>query len=327
LGVRYVLEGSIRRSGQRVRITAQLIDASTGNHIWADRYDGDLSDVFALQDKITNSVVAAIEPRLLEAESIRSHNRTPDDMRAWDLLMQATSLFWRLNKTDGETAISILRRAVKLYPEYAPAHSMLAFAMLLLGYLGYIEPQVKDATALASRAAELDRDDPWAYVALGFVSFIERRTDESIAHFQRALNLNPNFAAAHGYLGWTLSFDGQSDKSIAHSQTAIRMSPHDPQQVIFYGGMAAAHYLAGRYDEAINSALSVLRYRPTFNGARRLLISALAQAGRLEEARTELDRLKSFQPDISIAWIEKNVPYTPASMAKYLQGWHKVGLR
>ena len=327
LGVRYVLEGSIRRSGERVRITAQLVDASTGNHIWADRYDGDLNDVFALQDKITNSVVAAIEPRLLEAESVRSHSRSPDDMRAWDLLMQATSLFWRLNKTDGEAAISILRRAVKLHPEYAPAHSMLAFAMLLLGYLGYIEPQVKDATALAARAAELDRNDPWAYVALGFVSFIERRTDESIAHFQRALNLNPNFAAAHGYLGWTLSFDGQSDKSIAHSQTAIRMSPHDPQQVIFYGGMAAAHYLAGRYEEAISSALSALRYRPTFNGARRLLVSALAQAGRLDEARTELERLKSFQPDISIAWIEKNVPYTPTSMAKYLEGWHKVGLR
>lgn len=327
LGVRYVLEGSIRRSGERVRITAQLVDASTGNHIWADRYDGDLNDVFALQDKITNSVVAAIEPRLLEAESVRSHSRSPDDMRAWDLLMQATSLFWRLNKTDGEAAISILRRAVKLHPEYAPAHSMLAFAMLLLGYLGYIEPQVKDATALAARAAELDRNDPWAYVALGFVSFIERRTDKSIAHFQRALNLNPNFAAAHGYLGWTLSFDGQSDKSIAHSQTAIRMSPHDPQQVIFYGGMAAAHYLAGRYEEAISSALSALRYRPTFNGARRLLVSALAQAGRLDEARTELERLKSFQPDISIAWIEKNVPYTPTSMAKYLEGWHKVGLR
>jgi TolB-like protein len=133
LGVRYVLEGSIRRSGQRVRITAQLIEASTGNHIWADRYDGDLDDVFALQDKTTTSVVAAIEPRLLEAESLRSHNRTPENLRAWDLLMQATSVFWRLNKTDGELAISILRRTVKLYPEYAPAHSMLAFAMLLLG--------------------------------------------------------------------------------------------------------------------------------------------------------------------------------------------------
>jgi TolB-like protein/Flp pilus assembly protein TadD len=327
LGVRYVLEGSVRKSGQRVRITAQLIDASNGNHIWADRYDGDLNDVFALQDRITNSVVAAIEPHLLEAESVRSQNRTPNDVRAWDLLMQASFLFWRLNKTDGDAAISILRSATQLYPDYAPAHSMLAFAILLLGYLGYIDVQANEAAALAARAAELDRNDPWAYVALGFVAFTERHTDESIAHFQRALNLNPNFAAAHGYLGWTLSFDGQSDKAILHSQTAIRMSPHDPQQVIFHGGLAAAHYLAGRYDEAINSALSVLRFRPTFNGARRLLVAALAQAGRLEEARKELERLKDFQPDISLAWIEKNVPYTPRQMKSYLEGWRKVGLQ
>jgi TolB-like protein/class 3 adenylate cyclase/Flp pilus assembly protein TadD len=327
LGVRYVLEGSVRKSGQRVRITAQLIDASNGNHIWADRYDGDLNDVFALQDRITNSVVAAIEPHLLEAESVRSQNRTPNDVRAWDLLMQASFLFWRLNKTDGDAAISILRRATQLYPDYAPAHSMLAFAILLLGYLGYIDVQADEAAALAARAAELDRNDPWAYVALGFVAFTGRRTDESIAHFQRALNLNPNFAAAHGYLGWTLSFDGQSDKAIAHSQTAIRMSPHDPQQVIFHGGLAAAHYFAGSYDEAINSAHNVLRFRPTFNGARRQLVAALAQAGQLDEARRELERLKDFQPDISLAWIEKNVPYTPNQMRSYLEGWRKVGLQ
>jgi TolB-like protein/Flp pilus assembly protein TadD len=327
LGVRYVLEGSVRKSGQRVRITAQLIDASNGNHIWADRYDGDLNDVFALQDRITNSVVAAIEPHLLEAESVRSQNRTANDVRAWDLLMQATFLFWRLNKTDGDAAISILRRTTQLYPDYAPAHSMLAFAILLLGYLGYTDVKANEAAALAARAAELDRNDPWAYVALGFAAFTERHTDESIAHFQRALNLNPNFAAAHGYLGWTLSFDGQSDKAIVHSQTAIRMSPHDPQQVIFHGGLAAAHYLAGSYDEAINSALSVLRFRPTFNGARRLLVAALAQAGRFDEARKELERLKDFQPDISLAWIEKNVPYTPGPMKSYLEGWRKVGLQ
>jgi adenylate cyclase len=241
--------------------------------------------------------------------------------------MQANFLFWRLNKTDGETAISILRRSIQLYPDYAPAHSMLAFAMLLLGYLGYIDPQVNDAAALAARAAELDRNDPWAYVALGFVAFTERHTEESIDHFQRALDLNPNFAAAHGYLGWTLSFDGQSERAIVHSQTAIRMSPHDPQQVIFYGGMAAAHYLASRYDEAINSTLSVLRFRPTFNGARRLLVAALAQADRLDEARKELERLKNFQPDVSLAWIEKNVPYTPGPMQSYLEGWRKVGLQ
>jgi len=327
LGVRYVLEGSVRKSGQRVRITAQLIDASNGNHIWADRYDGDLNDVFALQDRITNSVVAAIEPHLLEAESVRSQNRTPHDVRAWDLLMQANFLFWRLNKTDGDAAISILLRATQLYPDYAPAHSMLAFATLLLGYLGYIDIKANEAARLAARAAELDRNDPWAYVALGFAAFTERRTDEATAHFQRALNLNPNFAAAHGYLGWALSFDGQTDKAIVHSQTAIRMSPHDPQQVIFHGGLAAAHYLAGSYDEAIDSALSVLRFRPTFNGARRLLVAALAQAGRLDEARRELERLKNFQPDISLAWIEKNVPYTPGPMQSYLEGWRKVGLQ
>jgi TolB-like protein/Tfp pilus assembly protein PilF len=327
LGVRYVLEGSVRKSGQKVRITAQLIDASNGNHIWADRYDGDLNDVFALQDRITNSVVAAIEPHLLEAEGLRSQTRTPTDVRAWDMLMQASFLFWRLNKTDGEAAISILRRATELYPDYAPAHSMLAFAILLLGYLGYIEVEASEAATLAARAAELDRNDPWAYVALGFAAFTERHTDESTAHFQRALNLNPNFAAAHGYLGWALSFDGQSDKAIVHAQTAIRMSPHDPQQVIFHGGLASAHYLAGRYDEAINSALSALRFRPTFNGARRLLVAALAQADRLDEARRELERLKYFQPDISLAWIENNVPYTPSQMNSYLKGWRKVGLQ
>lgn len=138
--------------------------------------------------------------------------------------------------------------------------------------------------------------------------------------------LNPNFAAAHGYLGWALGFDGQSDQAIAHSQTAIRMSPHDPQDVIFYGGMAAAHYLAGRYDEAINCAQRVLQSRPTFTGALRLRVAALAQAGRLDEARVALDRLKELQPELSIEWIEKNVPYTPDAMPAYLEGWRKVGL-
>jgi TolB-like protein/class 3 adenylate cyclase len=327
LGVRYVLEGSVRKSGQRVRITAQLIDASTGNHIWSDRYDGELTDVFALQDKITNSVAAAIEPRLLEAEGVRSQSRSPSDIRAWDMAMQANFLFWRLTKVDGEAAISILRRTIERYPDYAPAHSMLAFMLLLLGYLGFIEPQVKQAAVLAARAAALDNSDPWVHVALGYVAFTERRTDESVAHFQRAVDLNPNFAAAHGYLGWTLAFDGQSDRAITHSEAAIRMSPHDPQDVIFYGGLAAAHYLAGRYDEAINNALRLLQHRPTFTGALRLRVAALAQAGRLDEARTALERLKELQPDLSIAWIEKNVPYTPGPMAKFLEGWRKVGLQ
>jgi adenylate cyclase len=147
LGVRYVLEGSVRKSGNRVRITAQLIDAATGNHIWADHYDGNLTDIFALQDEITEKVVAAIEPRLLEAEGIRSQNRSPEDLGAWDMVIQANSLFWRLTKAETETAIETLRRAVQRYPEYAPARSMLAFVLLISGYLGWglMDPQLKEA--------------------------------------------------------------------------------------------------------------------------------------------------------------------------------------
>ena len=124
-----MLEGSVRKGGNRVRITAQLIDAATGNHIWADHYDGDLIDVFALQDEITKKVVSAIEPRLLEAEGLRSQSRSPDDLDAWDMVMRANSLFWRLTKIEGEAAIAMRKKAVDLYPDYAPAQSMMAFAI------------------------------------------------------------------------------------------------------------------------------------------------------------------------------------------------------
>src|SRR5450631_794535 len=197
LGVRYVLEGSVRKGGNRVRITAQLIDAATSNHIWADRYDGDLTDIFALQDEITKKVVAAIEPKLLEAEGILSQKRSPEDLGAWDMVIQANSLFWRMTKTEGEAAIAMLKRAVERYPNYAPAHSTLAFMMLVSGYLGWREPLVKQAAALAARAAELDNSDPWAHLALGYVSYTMRHTDEAVEEFQRAIDLNPNFAAAY----------------------------------------------------------------------------------------------------------------------------------
>src|SRR5262249_635488 len=207
LGVRYVLEGSVRKGGNRVRITAQLIDAATNNHIWADRYDGDLTDVFALREEITKKVVAAIEPKLLEAEGIRSQNRSSENLGAWDMVMQANSLFWRLTKSESEAAIALLKRAVERYPDYAPAHSMLAFALLVSRQAGWVamEPEVKQPATLAARAAELDDSDPWAHLALGYVTFTRRRTDEAVEEFQRALDLNPNFAAAHGYLGCALA--------------------------------------------------------------------------------------------------------------------------
>ena len=330
LGVRYVLEGSVRKGGKRVRITAQLIDAATGNHIWADRYDGDLTDIFALQDEITKKVVAAIEPRLLEAEAIRSQSRSPADIGAWDMTIHANFLFWRLTKSEGETAIAMLKRAVESYPDYAPAHSILAFMLLVSGYaawaLSELEPQVREAETLAARAAELDDSDPWAHLALGYVAFTRRRTEEAVEQFQRAIDLNPNFAAAHGYFGWALALDGQSDRAIPHLEQAIRMSPHDPQNAIFYVGLAAAHYLAGRYTEAVGFGRKAVQQRTAFTGSHRIYCASLAQAGQLAEARVEFARLRELQPDISIAWIEKYVPYTAGPMAKFLEGMRKAGL-
>jgi adenylate cyclase len=330
LGVRYVLEGSVRKGGNRVRITAQLIDAATGNHIWADRYDGELADVFALQDAITKKVIAAIEPKLLEAEAVRSQNRSAEDLDAWEMVIHANSLFWRMTEAEGAAAIDMLNRAVKRYPDYAPAHSMLAFMLVLSHHMNVTfstGPQLTRAAELAARAAELDDSDPWAHLALGYVAFMQRRTAESVAEFQRALQLNPNFAAAHGYLGWTLAFDEQSDNSIAHLEEALRMSPHDPQNAIFNVGIAIAHYMSGRYDAAIAACRAAFQQRSGMVRGTRVYIASLAQAGRLEEARVALAHMKETNPDLSIAWIEQNVPYTPGAMAKFLDGMRKAGLQ
>jgi TolB-like protein/Flp pilus assembly protein TadD len=329
LGVRYVLEGSVRKGGNLVRITAQLIDATTGNHIWADRYDGGLTDIFALQDEITKKVVAAIEPKLLEAEGIRSQNRSAEDLGAWDMLIQANSLFWRLTKAESHAAIAILKQVIEHHPDYAPAHSMLAFMLLVSRQVGWIvmEPEVKQPAALAARAAELDDSDPWAHLALGYVAATRRRTDEAVEEYQSALNLNPNFAAAHGYLGFALALGGRSDEAIEHIEQAIRMSPHDPQNALFNVGLAAAHYLAGRYPEAIAFGRKAMQQRLALPTGHRIYIASLAQAGQIDEARAALARLQELHPENSIAWIESNIPYTPGPMAKFLEGMRKAGLK
>jgi adenylate cyclase len=328
LGVRYILEGSVRKGGNRVRITAQLIDAATGNHIWADRYDGELTDVFALQDEITRKAIAAIEPSLLEAEGLRSQHRSPEDLNAWDMVMRANSQFWRLTKADGDAAIGILKDAVERYPEYGPAHSMLAFMLLLSQLTGWkIDPMLgKQAASYAERAAELDDRDPWAHLALGYVALSNRRTDEAVEEFQRALELNPNFAAAHGYLALALGLAGRSDEAIAHGEQAIQMSPQDPQNAIFNTAIAAGHYLAGRYPEAVVFGRKALQQRTQFTSGHRIYVASLAQAGQIDEAREALKRVKSVFPEMTVAWVKQYVPYTAEPMEKFLEGMRKAGL-
>ena len=195
LGVRYVLEGSVRRAGNRLRISAQLIDATTGGHHWAERYDRELGDIFAVQDEITRSVVAAIEPRLLAAEGVRALSRSADDLGAWELVARAQTHVWRLTRADYETAIDALKRAVEAYPDYAPARSLLGFCLVFAAHMGWID---RDQGLLAGRehairAIALDDRDPWGHIALGYWAMMERRTEESIAAFRRAVESQSEF--------------------------------------------------------------------------------------------------------------------------------------
>jgi TolB-like protein/class 3 adenylate cyclase/thioredoxin-like negative regulator of GroEL len=329
LGVRYILEGSVRRAGNRVRITAQLIDAATGNHVWADRYDGDLSDIFALQDEITRKVVTAIEPRLLEAEGVRALTRAPADLDAWEMVARGSSIFSRMTRADSEAAIALYREAVKQHKTYAPAHSMLAFALLMSSFIGWTSrtANLKEAADLAVRAAELDGSDPWAHLALGQLATMRRQTDPAVHAFHRALELNPNFAAAYGFLGYALALDGQSERALEHLTQALSLSPHDPQNIVFMIGVGHAHYQAGRYDDAVKHTQNALQQRPEHFGVLRQLSASLAQAGRMEEARATLERLKQLQTDASLAWVNENLPLGPDAMKHYLDGLRKAGLQ
>ena len=328
LGVRYVLEGSVRKSGNRVRITAQLVDAISGTHHWAQKFDRELTDIFELQDDITQSVTAAIEPKLVAAEGARSQSRSPQDLSAWDLVTRAMAHYGRMTTSESEIAIKTLRSTVQKYPDYGPAHSLLAFALLVSGSVGWTpeSDEYSYAGELARRAALLDNEDPWAHLALGYLAFTKRQTDETIREYRRALELNPNFATAYGYLGWALAFDGQSEEAIRYFELALRMSPHDPLKAFFYSGTGVAHYMAYRYDEAVEWARNAIRERPGFTAGRRMLCASLAQAERTDEANEEMATLRRLQPNLSITWIEQHVPYTARAMPHFIEGMRKAGL-
>src|SRR6202047_2330310 len=211
LGVGYVVEGSVRKEGNRVRITAQLIDVATGAHIWSEHYDRDLADVFAVQDEITQAVVAAIEPQLYAAENFRAQRKSPDSMDAWDLVMRALSHYWRVTRQDNLVAQALLEKAIAIDPNYGQALGVLAASHTFSAHMGWADmatvAPVAERAALAAILA--DSEDPWAHHALASVYLFARRFDDSLAEFELALRLNPNFSMAQGYYGLTLSYCGQ----------------------------------------------------------------------------------------------------------------------
>jgi TolB-like protein/Tfp pilus assembly protein PilF len=263
LGVRYVVEGSVRKSGNRVRITAQLNDVATGSHVWAERYDRDLTDVFAVQDEITEAIVAAIEPQIYLAENFRAKRKPPSSLDAWDLVMRALSHYWRLSREDQVVARALLEKAIAIDPNYGQALGLLATSHMFSAHMGWAD--MAAAAPIAERAAlaaiQADSADPWAHNALGSVYFSTRRLDHSLVEFELALQLNPNFSLAQGYYGLALAYCGRWQEANGAAQRALRLSPRDPFSAIYYGIAAYAQFVGKNYQEAIDLSREAIRLR------------------------------------------------------------------
>ena len=329
LGVRYVVEGSVRKEASRVRITAQLNDATTGSHLWAEHYDRELVDVFAVQDEITNAVVAAIEPQIYVAENFRARRKPPASMDAWDLSMRALSHYWRITREDHVTAQALLEKAIAIDPNYGQAQALLSASHMFGAHLGWAEhaKAVPIAERAAVAAVQLDREDAWSHTALGSVYFSTRRLDDALSEYETALQLNPNFCLAQGYYALALSYAGRHEDSFEAAQRAIRLSPRDPALAIYYAIAGYARFLSRRYDEAIALAREAIRHRGDLTGAYRVLVVSASMSGDTATAEIALAELQRVQPSISLAWAESQLPWqNEADRDHFLEGCRRAGM-
>ncbi len=265
LGVRYIVEGSVRRAGSRIRVTGQLIEADTGVHLWAQRYDREFADIFAIQDELTQNVVGAIEPEIMIGESRRALLRGTQNLDAYESLMRGT---WLHNKQDTpqtfNEAIRLDRRAIALDPGFSRAHMMLARAIYARCFFGFSDDYARDIAELcaaADLAVELDQRDPYAHYAVCLARFAQHRAAAAVGAAQRAIDLNPNFALAHMALGWSRIFVGHFQEALDPLRTAQRLSPHDPLTYLFLNRIALAQYHLGHYEEALQGAERALSLR------------------------------------------------------------------
>jgi TolB-like protein/Tfp pilus assembly protein PilF len=329
LGVGYVVEGSVRKDGDQVRITAQLVDVVTGSHLWAERYDRGLADVFAVQDEITQAVVAAIEPHLYAAEDVHARRKTPDNMDAWDLVMRALSHYWRVTRQDNLVAQALLEKAITVDPGYGQALSLLASCHTFSAHMGWEE--MPQAGAIAERAAlaaiRADSEDAWAHYALASVYMFTRRFDDSIAEFELALRLNPNFSPARGLYGVALAYRGRWEDGDRAAREALRFSPRDPFAAIYCGVVAYCQYVGQHYDEAIRLSREAIRQRGDFVGAHRVLTAAAGMADQCDVAKAALRELRRVQPNISLTWLANQMPFEHAAEREhYIEGFRRAGL-
>ncbi len=331
LGVRYVLEGSVRKSAGRVRVTAQLIDATLGVHLWADKYDRELSNIFELQDSITNRVIDSVAPQIIVAEVARLRSKPPQSIDAWDHVMQAMPHMWRMSTEEQHRAQDLLRQAIALDPDYAHAHALLGWTYVSMFNLdsripiGEFTDKALDAGATA---VLLDDQEHWGHLVLGLGHARRRRPEHAASHITKSIELNPNFALGHAGLGYALACGGQPERGLQSLEVAERLSPRDPFLAIY---APTARYMAlfalGQYEETIAVCRSTAARYPHHAGAWRLMTVSLGLLGRIDEARAALAHTLTLQPDLSSAHVAMNTVYAdPSDRARFLLGLRNAGL-
>lgn len=330
LGARYILEGSVRKAGNRVRITGQLIDSETGHHVWADRFDNDLDDVFALQDDITDAVVAALEPAVGRAEMKRAQLKNPTSIDAWTLYQRGIV---QLTKATGEgldSARELFRRSVEIEPDFASPYAGRAIADFVdrtIGYTAGSEAMMEEAHEAALKAVNLDDLDPFAHAGLAYSSFSTGNHDLAVAAGRRAVEFNPSFALGHHALGAALFASGEHDEAIEALSKAIRISPNDPWLFLFFGALSASLYMRRDYAASVEASGRAVQRFPWYPSTLRWNAIALAQLERFDEAREVFSKFLELAPRYSIESARNAYVFRHhGDFDHFLEGHRKVGL-
>jgi adenylate cyclase len=330
LGVRYVLEGSVRKAGQRVRITAQLIDATTGNHVWADRYDRDLADIFAVQDEVAENIAGAVGPEFLSVEAKRAQHKDPKQLDAWDCVMRGRWHLWRLARDDLTKAKALFERAIELVPSGEFGASDLAVVHLFEAYYNWSESRSRSLEQMmqaAKKAVAANDHDAWAYTTLAMANLFAHNWDEALPPVERAIELYPSFAPAIGMKGLILSCVDQPDAAIECYERAHRLSPHDSFIPIWLIGRTFAYFIAERYAEAAESAKEMVRLAPDNPTAHRQLASCYGMMGRIDDAKEALKGYLRLEPNHTVADVRERVPSrSPENLDRFVEGLRRAGL-
>jgi adenylate cyclase len=328
LGVRYVLEGSVRKAAGKVRITGQLIDAMSGAHIWADRLERDLTEIFALQDEVTVAVVSAIQPKMLQTEIAMATRRRPENLTAYDLYLRAIQQFYLATREGLAEAIRLAHRALELDPRFGPVAARAAIYHMNNVLWGYsTDPQYERKEAVRLLALSMDDGDPDTLARASLISsFIVGDCESAIEMADRAVALNPNSFHAWNCRGWVYIIAGLAEEAVRSFERAMRMSPVDPQLYLPFGGMGFALIELGRFDEAIAAGKKAQRQNPAHGTAYRCLASAFAHLGRDAEAREAAARLLEVDPAFTTSsWIARG-GHTQTNSKLLIEGLRKAGL-